>query len=310
MSGIEVLRTGSQTLIQDLGRPGLAAIGVSRSGAVDVGAYALGARLLGHDFTADRTVQGRRDPGPAALEVLLGGLEFRVHGEITVALTGAVVPATVDGRAVGAHAPIRLRDRQVLRLGVAERGLRCYVSFRGGLDVEPVLGSRSRDTLAELGPVLTPGAFVAVGEPGGQAHPAVDHAPVPSLPTEVVELDVLPGPRTDWLADLDALTRTPWEVSDRSNRVGLRLAGQPVARAPEFEKAELPSEGVVRGTIQVPAGGEPVIFLADHPVTGGYPSVGVLTQAACDRAAQARPGQRVRLRLVGRRGSSGTKARS
>ena len=127
MSGIEVLRTGSQTLIQDLGRPGLAAIGVSRSGAVDVGAYALGARLLGHDFTADRTVQGRRDPGPAALEVLLGGLEFRVHGEITVALTGAVVPATVDGRATSENYPVcrnetvQLTYREHERPGVTPR---------------------------------------------------------------------------------------------------------------------------------------------------------------------------------------------
>lgn len=308
MSGIEVLRTGALTLIQDLGRPGLAALGVSRSGAADVGAYALGARLLGHDFGAANAGAGRGtglpDPGPAALEVLLGGLEFRVHGEVTIALTGAVVPATVDGRAVDGHAPLRLRDRQVLSLGVAQRGLRCYVSFRGGLDIEPVLGSRSRDTLAELGPTLEAGMFLPVGVASGQAYPVVDHAPVPPHPEQVVELDVLPGPRTAWIADRAALIDTAWEVSERSNRVGVRLVGAPLQRAEQFADAELPSEGVVRGTIQVPAGGEPVIFLADHPVTGGYPSVGVLTRAACDKAAQARPGQRIRLRFAGRKDRS------
>ncbi|MDO5710340.1 MAG: biotin-dependent carboxyltransferase family protein [Micrococcales bacterium] len=298
MSGIEVLRTGSQTLIEDLGRPGLAAIGVSRSGVADLGAYKLGARLLGHDFSAD----GPRDPGPAALEVLLGGLEFRVHGELTIALTGAAVPATQDGRLVDANAPIRLRDRQVLRLGSAERGLRCYVSFRGGLDVEPVLGSRSRDTLAELGPLVEPGSFLPVGAAQGQAQPLVDHAAIPALPDAVVDVDFLPGPRADWLADLGALTSTSWLVSERSNRVGVRLVGEPLARATQFDGAELPSEGVVRGTIQVPPGGEPVVFLSDHPVTGGYPSVGVLTRAAADRAAQARPGQRIRLQPVSRKG--------
>jgi allophanate hydrolase subunit 2 len=97
------------------------------------------------------------------------------------------------------------------------------------------------------------------------------------------------------VADLGALTSTPWTVSSRSDRVGMRLSGDPLRRV---DRGELPSEGMVRGAIQVPPGGEPVVFLADHPVTGGYPVVAVLVDADIDRAAQARPGQPVRIRLL------------
>ncbi len=295
MSGIEVLAVGAQTLVEDLGRPGFAAIGVSRSGAADRGAYALGARLLGYDFAA----AAPGDPGPAALEVLLGGLKVRARGEVTIALTGATAPAWVDGRAVAFHAPLRVHAGQLLRLGPPERGLRCYVSFRGGLDVEPVLGSRARDTLAGIGPLVEPGMILPIGPVRGLAHPQVDCAPVPRLPESLLDLDVLPGPRRVWLAEAEALTATDWVVSDRSDRVGVRLLGPPLRRASAFAGRELPSEGVVRGTIQVPPSGEPVIFLADHPVTGGYPAVGVLSSAAADKAAQARPGKRVRMHPAG-----------
>jgi allophanate hydrolase subunit 2 len=102
-------------------------------------------------------------------------------------------------------------------------------------------------------------------------------------------------PRADWIDDPAALTRTTWTVSSRSDRVGMRLDGEPLRRT---DKRELPSEGMVRGAIQVPPGGEPVVFLADHPVTGGYPVVAVVVDADVDRAAQVRPGQSVRFRLV------------
>ena len=109
-------------------------------------------------------------------------------------------------------------------------------------------------------------------------------------------LRVSPGPRADRLDDPDALVAAKWTVSDHSDRVGLRLAGDPLRRRDEGE--ELRSEGLVRGALQLPPGGEPVLFLADHPLTGGYPVVAVVVAADVDRAAQARPGQRVRLRPV------------
>jgi len=121
---------------------------------------------------------------------------------------------------------------------------------------------------------------------------------VPPTPAGAIVLDALPGPRLDWLADPRALVATAWTVSPRSDRVGLRLAGAPLRRAADRAGTELPSEGLVRGAVQVPPGGEPIIFGADHPVTGGYPVVAVLTERSSDTAAQLRPGQPVSLNLV------------
>jgi biotin-dependent carboxylase-like uncharacterized protein len=166
---------------------------------------------------------------------------------------------------------------------------------RGGLVVDDVLGSVAGDTLSGLGPApLQPGDVLAVGpEP---EHPwLLDLAPVAPPTGGTVTLRAIPGPRADWVADPTALTRTTWTVSSRSDRVGMRLEGEPLRRT---DKRELPSEGMVRGAIQVPPGGEPVVFLADHPVTGGYPVVAVVVDADVDRAAQVRPGQSVRFRTV------------
>ena len=281
---LEIMRVGPLAVVQDLGRPGHAAVGVPRSGAADRAALRLANRLVAND-----------DEGAAAIEVLLGGLVVRAHGLRTVALTGAPAPADVDGTPVGHQCVLTLRPGQTLTLGAPPTGLRTYLAVRGGFGGEPVLGSTSTDTLSGLGPKpLAAGDLLAVG-PEPRLPWLVDAAPV-ALPTDAtVALRAIPGPRADWVADLAALTGTPWTVSSRSDRVGMRLSGEPLRRV---DRGELPSEGMVRGAIQVPPGGEPVVFLADHPVTGGYPVVAVLVDADIDRAAQARPGQPVRIRLV------------
>jgi biotin-dependent carboxylase-like uncharacterized protein len=285
---LEVLATGPLVLLEDDGRPGLAAVGVGRSGAADRGSYRLGARLVGHG------------PRRAALEVLLGGLSVRAHGRVTVALTGAPAPATVDGRPVGHASLVEVPDGATLDLGMPVTGLRTYLTVRGGVAVPPVLGSRSTDTLSQLGPPpVRVGDVLPVGPPG-RDFPTVDHAPRrPSGAGEPAVLEVLPGPRAAWVGgwstSLGGLLGAQRTVSADSNRTGVRLAGPPVQRVPPWREVELPSEGMVRGAVQVPPGGEPVIFLADHPVTGGYPVVGVLAASACDRAAQLRPGDAVRL---------------
>lgn len=282
--GLEVLATGPLTLVQDLGRPGWAAIGVSRSGAADRGAFRLGARLLAQDYAA------------AALEVTAGGLVVRARGSIMMALTGADAYADVDGHGVGGGAPFELWDGQTLRLGRPAVGLRTYLSVRGGIAVPPVLGSRATDMLSGLGPPpVRVGDLLPVGRPPAR-FPNVDLAPGTRLMAGPITLRAEPGPRAGWLADLGALAIT-WRVSARSDRVGIRLEGPRLDRVPELAGVELPSEGVVRGGVQVPAGGEPIIFLADHPVTGGYPVVAVVREDDQDLAAQAVPGQQVQITL-------------
>ena len=287
-TALEVLATGPLVLVQDEGRPGLASVGVGRSGAADRTAHRLGARLVGHP--ADR----------AALEVLLGGLTVRAHGRVTVALTGAPAMVTLDGRPVAHATLVDVPDGAVLSLGMPSAGVRTYLAVRGGVDVAPVLGSRSTDTLSGVGPApVQVGDLLPVGAPG-RAFPHVDHvANAPHHLSDPGGLELLPGPRASWVGgwegDLGGLLSGRWHVSGHSDRIGLRLSGSRVVRHHAWRDAELASEGIVRGAVQVPPSGEPVVFLADHPVTGGYPVVAVLTASACDRAAQLRPGDPVRL---------------
>jgi biotin-dependent carboxylase-like uncharacterized protein len=166
---------------------------------------------------------------------------------------------------------------------------------RGGVDVPPVLGSRSTDLLSGIGPaVLDRGVELPIGRTTA-GFPLVEVAPVRSRSGRPI-LPVVPGPRDDWFtpAALAALTGQPWTVSPDSNRIAVRLQGPVLDRAVD---GELPSEGLLRGAIQVPPNGQPVLFLADHPVTGGYPVIAVVDEAGVDLVAQARPGDVVRFRL-------------
>ncbi|MDQ1103360.1 5-oxoprolinase subunit C family protein [Nocardioides zeae] len=280
-----VVGISGPVLVQDLGRPGHAAVGVGRSGAADRAAYLLGNRAVGNRL------------GAASLEVTLGGLEVEVvGGPLWCCLTGAPATLEADGRACPAGAVVAVRHR--LRIGTPARGLRCYLAVRGGIDVPRVLGSRSRDVLAGLGPApLGAGDVVVVGDDAEEAEagwPRVDAVPVDAL-AEPALLRVVPGPRADLVADPDRLVTGEWRASVHTDRVGTRLeGGAPLLhRDPE---RQLPSEGAVRGALQVPPSGEPVLFGPDHPVTGGYPVVGVVVDADVDRAAQLRPGDPVRFR--------------
>ncbi len=282
---LEVLATGPLALIQDLGRPGFASMGVSRSGAADRASFRLGARLLAQDYTA------------AGIEVTFGGLALRAHGDVMLALTGAPAPATDDGIGVAHLTSFFLRDGHTLRLAPPRVGLRTYLSVRGGVDVPAVLGSRATDVLSGLGPApLKVGDVLPVG-PRPATLPNVDVAPVRSMTNGPIAIRALLGPRADWLAEPRLLAATVWTVSSRSDRVGIRLEGHALHRHESRLGQELLSEGVVRGSIQVPPGGEPVLFLADHPVTGGYPVVAVVRDADIDLAAQAVPGQVIRIEL-------------
>lgn len=282
MTTLEILRTGPLAVIQDLGRAGQAHLGVSRSGAADRRSHMLANRLVANP--GDR----------ATVEVTFGGFAARVHGgDVDIAVTGADTNPTVNGIMFGTNSIHHVRDGQVISLGVPNAGLRTYLAVRGGICVEPVLGSRSYDVMSAIGPApLRAGDRLPVGEHTAD-YPELDQAPVAAITGTTVELRVVPGPRDDWLADPDALVHTDWVASERSDRVGMRLTGRPLRhRHPD---RQLPSEGATRGAIQVPPNGLPVILGPDHPVTGGYPVAGVVVERDIDTLAQVRPGQHVQL---------------
>jgi biotin-dependent carboxylase-like uncharacterized protein len=173
--------------------------------------------------------------------------------------------------------------------------MRAYVAVRGGIAVPPVLGSCSRDTLAGIGPEpLRAGDELPVGPPPPR-WPEVDVAPVAALTGAMITARVVPGPRQDWFARPEDLFAGPWRVSPDADRVGVRLERGPELPAlTRANTAELPTEGMPLGAIQVPPSGQPVVFLADHPITGGYPVIGTVLDADIDALAQVRPGCRVR----------------
>jgi biotin-dependent carboxylase-like uncharacterized protein len=284
---LAVVRAGALTTVQDRGRPGHAHLGVPRSGALDAPAAALVNRLVGNPLDA------------AVLETTLNGCAVRPRSTVTVAVGGAPCPVTVDGRPAAWGAPVRVPAGALLNVGPAVSGARSYVAVAGGIAVEPVLGSRSTDLLSGLGPApLTDGTVLPLGRVLAP-HARVDVAPQPAPPAELV-LRVTLGPRDDWFTPeaIRAFTSRTYRVSPASNRIGLRTEGPALERA---RPGELPSEGMVLGAIQVPPDGRPVVFLADHPTTGGYPVIGVVRPADLPSAAQAVPGTPVRFMVVRRR---------
>lgn len=286
-AAVEVVRASLQLLVQDAGRSGYAALGVSASGVADRRAMRDANRAVGNTARA------------AVLESV-GGVVLRFRGAGVAAVTGASGALTLEEAGGGVRPvthgePFATVDGDELTLGHPEHGLRYVIAVRGGVDAAPALGSRAADTLAGLGPLaLTAGTVLPIGDAGRHAvDPSVVARELPA-PGDLVDLEITLGPRDDWFttAAVETLTGQEWTVTPRSDRVGIRLQGQvPLERA---LGGELPSEGAVTGAIQVPPDGQPVLFLPDHPLTGGYPIIGALTDRSLDLAGQLAPGVRLR----------------
>jgi biotin-dependent carboxylase-like uncharacterized protein len=272
---IEVVDPGPLTTVQDRGRPGLAHLGVPPSGAVDPRALALANALV------------RNLPGAAVLEATLVGPRLRFERPTLVALAGACEPRAFETTELE---PVR-----------CDGGARVYVAVRGGIDVAPVLGSRSTDLLTGLGPPpLRAGDRLAVGPEPARAAPRAEATRAPALRT----LRVVPGPREDrfGLGAVELLCTAEWRVTPASNRVGVRLDGPELSWA---SADELRSEGLVTGALQVPSAGRPILLLNDHPTTGGYPVIAVVCSEDLPHAGQLAPGDTVRFAAGCRSGLTG-----
>jgi len=251
---LRVEATGPLVLLQDGGRPGLAHLGVGRSGAADPRGLAQANAAVGNPWDA------------TGLEVLVGGLVLRALAQCVVAVGPVVHELRVD---------------DIVTVGPG--ALRQYVAVAGGIDAEPVLGSRSRDTLADLGPLpLAVGDVVRCGSLRGTAAP----------PSHDGLVRLHPGPRADHFhpGTLDLLATAGWTVSPTSDRTAVRLTGPLLVRR---TTVELPPEGLLPGAVQVPPDGQPIVFGVDHPVTGGYPVVAVVEHGDLGVLAQAVPGSTV-----------------
>ena len=311
--GLRVDRPGLLALFEDEGRHA-SAMGVAGSGACDMPAYRLANMLVGNP------------PGAPAIELTAGDAAFTAIGSVVVAVAGAPVDLCITGNATSGadpgHTTIRqslhrqeaiiLHDGETLTIGMPHAGLRDYLAIRGGFIAPMTLGSASRDTMSGIGPApLAAGDTIAAGTPDpsrsvGRPSEWNGHLPTGTMhhagPEAIssanhpIWLDVMLGPHDDWFtpAAIGTLFDTAWQITAQSNRTGLRLNGpQPLKRE---NTRELPSEGMVPGSLEVPGSGQPVLFLRDQPVTGGYPVIAVLTLDALALAAQLPPGASIRFR--------------
>ena len=282
-------------LFQDLGRFGQTGQGVSASGALDCGAFKAANRMVGNDET---------EP---CLELMGGGFSFRSNARAVIGVAGApcaITIRTTEGKILTAwtYTPLALEAGDEVSFSAPASGVRSYLAVRGGFKVAKILGSAATDTLALVGPApVQAGSVLTVNVPNSvSASVSLEEIPAFAFPKagEVVTLDLILGPRPDWFSSeaLATLTGTDWVVTPQSNRVGIRLDGDGVLERSRSD--ELPSEGTVTGAVEVPANGKPLLFLADHPLTGGYPVIGAVAEYHLDLAGQIPVGAKIRFRSV------------
>jgi biotin-dependent carboxylase-like uncharacterized protein len=285
VNALTVLDPGALTTVQDLGRPGWAHLGVPPSGALDTDALTLANRLVGNP------------PHLSGLEVLLGGLRLRADNSVRIALTGGLTDLVVAGSPRPWGEAVSVRGGDEIEVRGSPAGLRGWLAVAGGLVAAEVLGSSATDTLTGLGhPPLQAGDSLAVGRPS--RRPGSGSA-VPRRSETQATLTIRLGPRDDWFTAgaVARLTSTRYEVAPASNRIGIRLQSPEGSQLDRDRTEELPSEGLVTGAVQVPSSGQPLVFLADHPVTGGYPVIAVVEPGDLWKCAQLRPGDEVRFRI-------------
>jgi len=272
-----VLSPGFLTTVQDLGRFGYAHLGVSASGAADCLALRAGNLLVGNAENAP------------ALEMTLAGGTFEFSADAVVALTGSDFGADVP-----MWRPVAVASGGAVRCGASRSGARCYVCVRGGLDVPLMLGSASTHLVTGMGGfqgrALRKGDEIAIGRAEIRRPRAATAPPLPAGDTGV--LRVTPGPQAGSFGD--EFYQTEYEVSEESNRMGLRLRGPALAA----HGGHMITEGVTLGAVQVPPGGEPIILFVEHQTTGGYPKIANVVSADFHRVGQLRPRDRVRFQMV------------
>ena len=275
---ITVLRPGLFTTVQDRGRWGHQASGVSVAGALDLVSHEIANLLVGNLADA------------ATLEVTISGPELRIEHAARVAITGADLQASLDGKRTQVGQATDCHPGSVLRFGERRAGARAYVAFDGGVDVPLVLGSRATHVGAALGGLegraLVAGDRLPLGQPSGGTSIAIDPR---SLGHGGARLRVLPGPQDDFFSDdaFGLLEGTRFLVTPQSNRMGYRLSG---ATLPRVAGREMISDAAFVGALQVPASGEPILLMSDRQTTGGYPQIATVITADLPLAGQLAPG--------------------
>jgi antagonist of KipI len=290
VSAILVEAPGFLTTVQDLGRPGRAAAGISASGAADPIALRIGNRLVGNDG------------GAAAFELTIVGGAFRFTADGVVAIAGADPQGRLDDRPVASWRAFAVHAGETLACGALRGGARSYLCFRGGVSVPLLFGSASTHLLTGLGGfegrALRAGDRVPLGSTvaGAPLPGSIDASAIPGYRAGE-PFRVTPGPQSDWF-DEEAhavFHETDWRVAEACDRMGIRLKG---GRVRQQGTRELTTEGVPLGAIQIPPDGEPIVLFVEHQTTGGYPKIANVVSADLPAVGQLRPRDRVRFEAI------------
>jgi len=288
MATLLVEDAGPQSTVQDLGRRGSLRVGIPPSGPMDREAFLLANRLVGNADDA------------AGIECTLIGPRLQFPDERWVAITGAAMPATLNGQRVPRWGAFQVEAGDVLRLGAAETGVRAYVAISGGIDTPPVLGSRATYLRGGLGGwqgrALRKGDALPLGPASGGGPAAVRERHIPDYGREPVVRVVL-GPQDDrfMARGIETLFAAPYEMTQQSDRMGARLRGGRVEHA---RGHDIVSDGVPLGGIQVVGDGQPIVLMADRQSTGGYTKIGTVCSFDVGRVSQVKPGQRLSFQRV------------
>ena len=271
---LEVITPGILATVQDLGRPGYQAQGVPVSGAMDPFSLQAGNMVLGNPR------------GAAALEIAVRGPSIRVLDDIAVCVFGADLGVSVDGVLVPRGQGLPLSSGQVISFGGQRAGAWTYLCVEGGLDVPIVLGSRSTGMRARLGGVggrsLRAGDILQAFPPEGARRRAA--VPVQEFPRHL-SLRAVPGPQDSMFlpGSIESFFSAEFMVTPQSDRMGYRLQGPALTLR---DRADILSDGTALGAVQVPAGGQPIVLMADRQTTGGYPKIATVISADVPRLAQ------------------------
>jgi KipI family sensor histidine kinase inhibitor len=283
---VEVLEAGILSLVEDGGRVSVASIGIPDAGPADPDAMRLANRLVGNPDDA------------GALEVTARGPTLRFEGDAHLAVVAAssdAIDIRVDGHPAGGDSVVPVGSGQTVAIGQVRHGLRAYLAIAGGIDIPPVVGSKSSDVLSGLGlGPLVVGDQLDLGIPD---HPRglLTHSPADLMSMAEAGIRIVEGPHPLGRENLAALCSVGWTVSDASNRVGLRLSAPDAPLAPA---GRILSTGTVTGAIQVPPDGQPIVLMPDHATVGGYPIIACVIAADLAKLGQLRGGDHLRFELV------------
>lgn len=281
---LTILRAGPSMTLQDMGRPGHLALGLSRGGAADRLALAEGAALLGQPANT------------LALEMAALGGEFQANEDVRIALTGAPMRATIDGEAVVWNASHKLPAGARLSIGAATSGCYGYLHVGGGFCADPFLGAGSAHLAAGIGALLQDGETLSIGpDKGRETNMMIE--PEDRFHGGAVRLT--PSFQTDLFGkdEIDRLQAEPLRRAARANRMGVALTPQGGGYHVEGGR-NVVSEIVMPGDIQITGDGVPFVLMVECQTTGGYPRIGTVLPCDLPRVAQAPAGAELRFRFV------------